>query len=614
MPAAASQTRLYAWSDGVSTSKDDLLHQAEQVQSQCTKKPVAIQKMSLTKALSRIQAKLKKNESPIALRAFSKSADARKVGAAGGAAFGAVAAGKPWAAVNALLRVHTLDKRDAAPLIDLAGLVTAQGMAKEGLALLNAADKLHSKGAAPMGISWKALALNNRGYALLMLGHPKQAKPLLVKAEKAEPLLSEARQNLEAADQCTWAMLPGGSRGNPPVIADPPFWREGQPKDMTTDRLGDPVAVASSFLDVSSQGTDWQPVVVRIPDTPEQGSAMAEDYYLDASNAINNEIIANATKMYSLTPKYLNSLTDQRTNAIWAALNTAQWQPELKPIYQEFQTLYDALDRDSNPGLGNGLSGNSLDPSKPYADAWNQCEGVSDWEAWQACMHAACTPATASLQASWRPRMAAVNDANLRWETAYWHYATAVAANVSDPAQHERMLLDARSTMLTERSNVLMLGYLWVNMAEGSIAREYCVGPPPAAPAVDKPPDQNDSKACPPSLKGVKVSFKVSDIFKFAVACEKIEFEIATKGWLGAFANVSYNPKSGQTTVFTGGKMSGGGATGKVGGFMTIGKDGSPIDGGIRVSGSYEVGAGGATISRSNTLDLGVAGAVDWPR
>ena len=168
--------------------------------------------------------------------------------------------------------------------------------------------------------------------------------------------------------------------------------------------------------------------------------------------------------------------------------------------------------------------------------------------------------------------------------------------------------------MLTERSNVLMLGYLWVLAADTGVAGEYCVGSPPAAPAVEKLPDQNDSKACPPSLKGVKVSFKVSDVFKFAVACEKIEFEIATKGWLGAFANASYNPKSGQTTVFTGGKMSGGGATGKVGGFMTIGKDGSPIDGGIRVSGSYEVGAGGATISRSNTLDLGVAGAVDWPR
>ena len=83
MPAAGSQTQLYAWSDGVSTSKSELAQQAEQVRSDCTKKPVAIKKMSLTKALSRVRAKLKKNESPMALRAFSKSADARKVGAAG---------------------------------------------------------------------------------------------------------------------------------------------------------------------------------------------------------------------------------------------------------------------------------------------------------------------------------------------------------------------------------------------------------------------------------------------------------------------------------------------------------------------------------------------------
>lgn len=424
--------QLYAWSDGISTSNDDLVRQAKEVQSQCTKKPVAIKKMSLTKALSRVRAKLKKNESPMALRAFSKSADARKVGAAGGAAFGAVAAGKPWAAVNALLRVHTLDKRNAAPLIDLAGLVTAQGMAKEGLALLNAADKLHSKGAAPMGISWKALALNNRGYALLMLGHPKQAKPLLVKAEKAEPLLSEARQNLDAADQCAWTMLPGGSRPpNPPVIADPPFWRESESNDVTTTDSGDPVPVASSFLDIS-QGTEWQPVVVKIPDSPEQGSTMG-DYYRDTYNAIESEVIANSTKEAGLKPTYVNSLTDQRTSAIWNALNTAQWQPEIKPIYKEYQTLYDALARDANSGLGDGKSGGSLDPTKPLNDAFNQCEGSDDWEA---CVHAVCTPATASLQASWKPRAAAVNDANLRWVTTYWHYATAVAANISDPAAH----------------------------------------------------------------------------------------------------------------------------------------------------------------------------------
>lgn len=176
------------------------------------------------------------------------------------------------------------------------------------------------------------------------------------------------------------------------------------------------------------------------------------------------------------------------------------------------------------------------------------------------------------------------------------------------------MLLDAKTQILEERLLVVGVASGWVMLADQYAAGEFCVGSPPGGPAAEKLPDQNDSKACPPSLKGVKVSFKVSDVFKFAVACEKIEFEVATKGWLGAFTNVSYNPKNGQTTVFTGGKMSGGGATGKVGGFMTIGKDGSPIDGGIRVSGSMEIGSGNAKISRSNTFDLGVAGAVDWPR
>ncbi|HEY5159684.1 MAG TPA: hypothetical protein VII83_01305 [Gaiellaceae bacterium] len=600
---AGSEPRLYAWSDGVSTSKDDLANQAEQVRSNCVKKPVAIKKMSLTKALAQIKTSLKKKESPLALKAFTKSADARTVGKAGGAAFGAVAAGKPWAAVDALLRVHELDKRNAVPLIDLAGIVTAQGMPKEGLALLDAAAKLHTKGSAPMGISWNALALNNRGYALLMLGHLKEAKPLLVKAEQAEPLLSEARQNLDAADQCTWAA--GGGHGDPPVIADPPFWRESKSSDITTNDKGDPIPVASSFLDLS-QGTEWQPVLVRIPDSPEQGSTMG-DYYTNTQATISNEIIANSTKAAGLKSAPSNSLTDQRTQAIWNALNTAHWQPDLKPLYKAYDDLYLALSSDSNAGFGA-----ILDPAKPLTESYDEC--IPKGAEYEACMHAVCTEKTASLQASWKPRMAAVNDADLRWEAAYWRYATAVAANVLDPAQHQRMLLDARSQMLAERYNVLMLAANWVYLADEGVASEFCLGPPPTAPAAGTLPNQDDSKACPPSLKGVKVAFKVSDVFKFSVACEKIEFEIATKGWLGAFANVSYNPKSGQTTVFTGGKMSGGGATGKVGGFMTIGRDGSPIDGGIRVSGSMEVGAGGASISRSNTLDLGVAGAVNWPR
>jgi hypothetical protein len=490
-------------------------------------------------------------------------------------------------------------------------------MAKEGLALLDAAAKLHTKGAAPMGISWNALALNNRGYALLVLGHPKQAKPFLVKAEQAEPLLSEARQNLDAADQCNWVMLPGGSRGNPPVIADPPQPRHGEPKDMTTNSGGDPIPVASSFLDLS-QGTEYQPVVIKIPDSPVQGSAMS-DYYEKTIKAFNNEFLSYPAKITAADRKWNathpNHLTDQRVGAIEMALATAEWQPTLKPLLEVYKTAFADLFDATHEG--------ALHPGLPESEAERACWSSADWVT---CMRRVCIPKTASLQASWRARMLMVNDLNLRWEAAYWRYATALAANVSNPFLHQMILLEATNRMLGYRLDVLIEARYWTGRADGDGLRgegkegttDYCTGTPPPPPAAGKLPDQNDSKACPPALKFFEGSFTVPKVFKLVVACERVEAEFATPGWLGAFANGSYNPKSGQLTVFAGGQMEGGVkgavASGKVGGFMTIDRDGAPIDGGIRVSGDLTIGVGGVGITSSATLDLGVAGAIEWPK
>ena len=279
-PASASaQLVLRSFGDGSSASKSDLTALASQLRSGCTRKAVVINNIKLSTAFAHVEAQLKRNASAKALKAFARSSDARSAPKAASAVFGAVGDGKPWAAIDAALRVHQLDPRNAGPLISLAGLVTAQGMAQEGLAMLDAAGKLKTKGPAPMGIDYGAVASNNRGYALLLLGHPKQAIGYLRTAEQKAPLLSEARINLDAAQQCSWLLLPGGSRGQPPVIADPPLARDQQSADWTTDADGNPVQVASSIFDLS-HGTAWQPVNFTLPDSPAQGRAMFNaDYY-----------------------------------------------------------------------------------------------------------------------------------------------------------------------------------------------------------------------------------------------------------------------------------------------------------------------------------------------
>ncbi len=73
--------------------------------------------------------------------------------------------------------------------------------------------------------------------------------------------------NLDAAKQCNWVLLPGGSRGNPPVIADPPFWRQHQSGYATTDEEGSPVQVASKIFDLSQKRSRRSTTPIRRPST-----------------------------------------------------------------------------------------------------------------------------------------------------------------------------------------------------------------------------------------------------------------------------------------------------------------------------------------------------------
>lgn len=599
-PSAGAQLVVRSFNDGHSTSKSELAELASQLRSQCAGKASSIKSMTLARALARIQQQLDRNASAAALRDFARSNDARSAPNAAAAVFGALGDGKPWAAIDAALRVHQLDPRDAGPLISLAGLVTAQGMPQEGLALLNAAAKLRTNGPGPMGISYQAVALNNRGYALLLLGHAQQAAGYLSKAVSEAPLLTEAKVNLDAAQQCSWALLPGGSGGEPPVIADPPFGRETG--DWTTDPDGEPVPVASSFLDLS-QSREWTPITMAIPETPEQGGAM-KDYYVSLTEKIEGQVTANASKEASLSASVhdLNEQTAQRRSSIWQALNTAEWQPELRPLYEAFESQYDALDNAISIGNGEG-NGGTLDPSRPMWDGLQQCGGSEEFEA---CLRRVCTSETATLHERWKPQIAALNDAGLRYASAYWRYAMGVAANISEPVDHQRILLDAENSMLAVRELVVQQASLFLQTAEWAFA-ETCDGGAGSAPASEGLASQNTSPACPEQLNKLP-KINLAGIFKFSIHCETIEFEVSTKGWVGAFANVTYNPKQGRTTVFAGGQLRAAGAKAQVGGFVTAGPNGVE-DGGMRVSESTK---GPSVMTQSHTVNFSVAGTVPF--
>ncbi len=176
VPAPASaQLVLRSFSDGASTSKSELTDLATQLRSGCTPKVLAVRSMSLATAL----APCSEPAEPQLERQGTEGVCAQQGRKDGGQ--------RSQRGVRRDRRRQAVggDRRRAAssearwkrrgPLLSVAGLVSPQGMPQEALALLNAATKRKPKAKSPMGIGIQAVASNNRGYALLLLGHPKQA-------------------------------------------------------------------------------------------------------------------------------------------------------------------------------------------------------------------------------------------------------------------------------------------------------------------------------------------------------------------------------------------------------------------------------------------------------
>jgi tetratricopeptide (TPR) repeat protein len=602
MPAANAAGPLVMRSidDGGNYSKSDLSDLASQLRAGCTRTKVAIKPMTLAKAISNVQAQLDQYATPQERTAFLNSSFAKTAADAASLVFGALGDGSAWGAIEAALRVQQLDPNDAAPLISLAGLVAPAGMPQEALVMLDGAAKLAAKSPAPMGIDIRAVADNNRGLALLLLGYPRVATGYFQKALQRAPELSEARVNLDAAQQCA-VLLPGGSTGSePPVIADPPFWRDGDPQDVTTDDEGNPVQVASSFLDLSQQKS-WTPVYIALPGSPLQAADM-EDYYNTLQKGIEGDAVGNAQKETQLLLKVHdpNDQTQRRRGAVWAALETAQWQPELRRLWEAYNSLYDEMDTAINIGTGEG-NGGSLDPSRPRWEAMQKCQNSSDYDT---CLQQVCTPQTAELFAKWKPKMAQLEDADLRYESAFWKYAMAVAANISDPADHQRIVLDATDSMLVRRDNDLGLIKLFFESSEWwGGATEECDGgvkPPPPETTV---PGQEDSEACPKALNVVP-PVEVHEIFGFKMTCEEVELTVKTPGFLGGFLSVSFT--KGGATAFLGGYAGGFGNEAKEGAFVSLGPGGVQ-DAGMRISESTYTGTW-----QSHAVNFSVAGTVPF--
>lgn len=555
---------------------------------QCASKP-APDKLSFGAGLERARKALTHMASPRALAKLAKDRDIRNPRKARGLAAAALVANRPNAALAALLDSERMAPHDPMTLVDLSAVLIQLEMPSEALAVLKGVGHV-GREPTPMGIGLKEVMDNDRGLALLRLGHDREAQKLLTKAQQHAPFLLEARENAAVAQLC------GGGGGTPKF---PPPWRE--PPDeppVKNSSTGGETQTASSSFDMSQGVTGTLPYIP-YPDSYEQTAATREAYEV-LQRQYYERVEADAAESAQLSEQYNSArhshLTDERTAQIIQLIEDENEWP------QELQSLALAAN-DPPPGItARGV------PDEFQEDLAKASEECSD----ETCYRARCQAAAGARNEEWRVGMVSYDNTERAFFAAYYRYATALAANLSDPASHAQALAQAHSVgdaIVGAPFGLASTALLWSE----TLSNTDCLMPPsePEATGAGSLPGSNP---CTDALKMVKASIKLS-IFKFSVNCEKFESEteISTPGPISLFGEVSHNHKCGSTTVFAGGKVGGSlaglGASAKTGLYVRVGSDGGVQDVGWRFSPEAEAAAGGAVMSASDSMDFSFADA-----
>jgi hypothetical protein len=513
-------------------------------------------KLSLTAAL-RVAARLVAADSHgRGLRTFTHSKAGHGEVRALAAAAGALGAGKPAAGLAGFLRAHQLTPKEAIPLIDAAPLLSEAGQGRAALALLDAAAHLKAPKTDPLGISWRAIALNNRGQALIVAHKFGAAEKALTAARKAAPLLREARQNLALAYDCD------GKQSQATHMMFLAVRRQQFPgSDFVDISTGDPFGQLdeSEVLDTSRGATLTLPALI-FPKTMDEGVAQRDtnfalqhDIVWSQEPAIQAQITADNRALDAQLAN-ATSATKRRTQEIISA-----------PVYAMLGSRMTEL------------RNKTLAIQSQMHDI--QLQGESQ---------AGC--ANAGLHGQWLSALQNYDAAQRTYAAAEYKLETALAANLKNSAAHKVMLDQAR---LNATQNFFSLvaeqGFL---DSYDSICDTNIV---PSASTVDSgQTDTPPSPACPSGIVGPGFTVNLL-VFAFSVTCEEVKGRVTIgSGWLNGFVSVSHNFRNATNTIFAGPQVGAkidtgpfeGGVTARGGIYATFNVDGSIADVGLRAESS----------------------------
>ena len=196
---------------------------------------------------------------------------------------------------------------------------------------------------------------------------------------------------------------------------------------------------------------------------------------------------------------------------------------------------------------------------------------------------------------------------------AEYQFDTALAADLANPVAHELALAQARY--------VLEMGFnlravVSVALVTETADRICSKSSAPSGTDVNGTLTAGGVPPCPSGLQGIDVGLSLGFV-SFSVNCEEVGVDVSSLSWIGGFGNLSHNFRTGSTTIYVGPQVGvnvsvgpfGGGASARVGGYITIDASGTISDIGMRGQVSAGGSVGAATAYTGGSLDFSYAGS-----
>ena len=562
--------------------------------------PAKSKPLTLRAALASVKKKLGKR----AWSQFAKSPSYRKAALAERSAGAAIVRDAPGAALAALVRAHELEPREGSHLVNAAGVANSVGMPAEALALADAGAVRDDRDLAPMGISRQAVALTNRGNALVQLGRFKEATQSLAAAQGIEPLLSEAASGLAAASACT---------GQDPI----PAFRRSQKRQPEKGPLPPPDDEPPVDVD-EKHGKETRLRELQWPALPINTPAFLD--YIKAFDEREGGVLLRRINRErelrdQLAADQIHPLHRERREALISYAHAAVDTPKRRQLQSAF---FDAVDRTHEP-VKMFVDGTApTDYSRWQDESAEVC--IESEEDWDPCMarevRSRCVGPTNSRHQQWLDAMAEAERLGRELVKEESLRASAVAANLKDPRAREVVELFIEGQEQSTLALLTQSARHWtgnVSAPRGSDGVYWCIDTP--LPPSMPDPGEADSPAnnpCEGDVKSINLLWSIGPA-TLKVSCEEIALEGSTEGWISAFGEVKYDYRGNKITVFGGakGEIGVGPVKGdfKSGVYVQVGMDGIQ-DVGWRVGPSYTVGAGVAEFNPSSTIDLSFVGAL----